>query len=427
MLDNGTELVGARISAFVIDRHTRSVVDAGLAFDTIYGRDGTPVDSAADLTFGGLNRLCSAGGAEAGTHGFVDAVFLTGEETGGGTFWVLDVDGGALWAAPALGVGGWESATPLNIPSINETHVALILGDDRGAAPLYLYIGEKDLSEGANFLERNGLASGGLYMWKADDGSLMPADFTGTDHFKKGCFIEVVNYAPGMAGTPGYDELGYATQANLDGQRDALGAFHFSRPEDVHTNPWNGHQVIFASTGRKLGDDDSDLWGTTYLVDVKLNQAAIKKNSIKGHIRVAFDGDDAEGNGLPHPDFGIRSPDNLTWAGDEYTYIQEDRSIGAFGDESGEETSIWQLQPHSGEIMRIAQMNRDADLPAGQYDNDPLDLGDWESSGIIDVSELFGEEPGNLLFFNVQAHSVKGGAIDSENLVQGGQLLFLSK
>tara|TARA_B110000495_G_C22877770_1_gene511939 strand:+ start:243 stop:863 length:621 start_codon:yes stop_codon:yes gene_type:complete len=49
----------------------------------------------------------------------------------------------------------------------------------------------------------------------------------------------------------------------------------------------------------------------------------------------------------------------------------------------------------------------------------------WESSGIIDVSELFEEEPGSLFLFDVQAHGIRGGAIDSYNLGEGGQLLFL--
>ena len=75
----------------------------------------------------------------------------------------------------------------------------------------------------------------------------------------------------------------------------------------------------------------------------------------------------------------------------------------------------------------MAQINRDADLPVGQEDTDENDLGDWESSGIIDVSALFGESKGSLFLFNVQAHSLRGGAIDAEDLVQGGQILFLTQ
>ena len=46
----------------------------------------------------------------------------------------------------------------------------------------------------------------------------------------------------------------------------------------------------------------------------------------------------------------------------------------------------------------------------------------------MDVSDLFGETPGSLLIFDVQAHSLEDGVIGGEdNLVQGEQLAFLSK
>ena len=421
MLANGATLVGARVSYFLIDKQTREVFQSSLAYDVIYNRAGAVVTGPADIEFGGLNRFCSAGNVKAGEAGFVDDIFFTGEETTGGSMWAVDVQGAALWATPALGRGGWESAAPLSIPSINSTHVALILGDDRQSAPLYLYVGEKDASQGAGFLARNGLATGKLYMWKANDGSTVPSQFLGSGNFKTGSFVEVANYVPTMAGQPGYDALGYASQANIDAQKIALGAFQFSRPEDVHTNPSNGQQVVFASTGRSEFDNGADSWGTTYLVDVKLSQGALKQNTIGANLRVIYDGDEAD-----KQDLGIRSPDNLVWATDHFVYIQEDRSVNGFGAVSGAEASIWQLQPHSGAAVRVAMVDRSA-VPTGQIDIAPGDIGNWETSGIIDVSEMFGEKKGDLMLFNVQAHSLRGGPIDSLNLAEGGQLLFLSK
>ena len=66
-------------------------------------------------------------------------------------------------------------------------------------------------------------------------------------------------------------------------------------------------------------------------------------------------------------------------------------------------------------------------MPAGQVDSSPSDLGNWESSGIIDVTDEFNAEGERVLFFNTQAHSVGEGTIETENLVQGGQYLFISK
>ena len=72
----------------------------------------------------------------------------------------------------------------------------------------------------------------------------------------------------------------------------------------------------------------------------------------------------------------------------------------------------------------LVQVDRSA-VPTGQTDSDPTDIGDWETSGIIDVSTLFDENPGDLFLFDVQAHSLRDGVIADEGLVQGGQLGFL--
>jgi hypothetical protein len=452
-LANGADLTGARVSSLSFDKDSRELVDMGLAYDVIYNRSGKSVGSSSDLESGGLNRLCSAGSFTSGQAGFVDDVFLTGEESGGGTEFALDVKRRELWAAPWMGRAAWESVAALEVPGINKTHVAILVGDDRGDAPLLLYVGEK--KPGGNFLERNGLAHGKLYMWVADGGELSPADWSGTGTSRSGTFVEVENYNARRAGSadsqsdPGFDELGFATQAELDRQKVAIGAFNFSRPEDLHTNPrkGKGNEVVFASTGRVTTiNQGADYWGTTYLVDVKINRGRIKNGNIPADISILYDGDDA-GKQFSHPDFGIRSPDNLVWADDGMVYIQEDRSTSvrvpkdpagcdaaadptecrdrAFGGASGEETSLWKLDPVSGVATRVGQVDRTA-IPTGQTDTDPLDLGDWETSGIIDVTDEFDAEGERLLFLNAQSHSLGGGIIDSANLVQGGQFLFMS-
>jgi len=427
-LANGTQLTGARVSKLVFDKETRDLVQMSPAYDTIYNRAGEIVEDAADLDGGALNRLCSAGSFVKGQAGFVDDVFLTGEESYGGTEFALDVERGELWALPWLGRAGWESVAALEIPGFNRTHVAILVGDDRGDAALILYVGEK--KPGGNFVERNGLANGKLYMWVADDGSLSPADFNGTGMMRRGKFVEVESYnlaeADGDAvqDERGFDALGFATQNELDSQKVEISAFNFSRPEDLHTNPQpgKGNQVVFASTGRNTPiNQGADLWGTTYLVDVKINPGRVRTDNITADITILYDGDDADKR-----DFGIRSPDNLVWADDGYVYIQEDRSINVFGDESGQETSIWKLDPRTSYVTRVAQVNRNG-VPTGQVDTDPTDLGDWETSGIIDVTDEFDAEGERVLFFNVQAHSLRGGPIDSKDLVQGGQFLFMSK
>jgi glycerophosphoryl diester phosphodiesterase len=195
-LANGAVLTGARVSSFYVLKESGYVVNAGLAYDTIYNRAGEMVTGPDDLEFGGLNRLCSSQGVSKGTFSFMDNLYFTGEETGGGTEFVLDVKRKKLWAAPAMGRAAWENVTSLSTG--DDSTVAILVGDDRGAAPLILYIGEKE--RGGNVLERNGLAKGKLYVWVADNGDVSPEDWNGTGTSRSGKFVEIDYYRPDLAG-----------------------------------------------------------------------------------------------------------------------------------------------------------------------------------------------------------------------------------
>ncbi len=466
-LASGAELPGARVSFFDINKETLEVEDAGLAYDTIFNRKGEEVQDASDLEFGGIARLCSAQYFEAHQFGegigLEDGLFFTGEETFGGTEFVIDPTTNTMHAVPWMGGAAWESVTELNTGNTEE--VAFLVGDDREAAPLLLYVGQKE-TESDDLLERNGLADGKLYVWVSEDASLSPEDYNGTGETLGGEFVEIEHYREDLVfdtdldgdgefdaaditgdgeiqffevavhvdadgdgkfdgidinhdGVFDYDHIGFATQEYQDFLVAEAGGFQFSRPEDVSTNPEDGTVAVMASTGRG-GRFPSDNWGTTYEIDVDLDD-------LSANLEILYDGDDAGDGQFAGPDFGLRSPDNLDWADDGFIYINEDRSTSPsslFGGTSGEEASIWKLNPDTGELTRIAQMDRSA-IPDLQADLDPNDLGDWESSGVLDVSELFGFEGGKLLIFDVQAHSLNGGPIAGEDLVQGGQLAYL--
>jgi hypothetical protein len=317
-----------------------------------------------------------------------------------------------------------------------------------------MYVGEKDSSEGADFLARNGLSNGKLYTWVPDDDiadtptfideageAIDPDDapdpfgFNGTGNSESGSWVELDYYRPDLADTAvdtnddgdiqdemGYDSMGFATQAQQDQLFIDAGGFQFSRPEDVATNPEDGTVAVMASTGRDNRFPE-DSWGTTYEIATEFDESG---NPLTAQLDILYDGDDAGAGQFESPDFGLRSPDNLDWADDGHIYINEDRSIDDFGLTSGEEASIWQLDPETGALTRVAQMDRSA-VPEGQTDAEPEDIGAWESSGILDVSTLFGDEPGTRFIFDVQAHSLEDGIIASEGLVEGGQLAFLTK
>ena len=434
-LANGTMLTGARLSTFLISRNFAggtadfSVNRIGPAYDAIYDRQGAEVTDPAQINetgsdMDGLARFCSSKSVVGGTYGFVDNVYFTGEETGkpfhphGGTAWALDVEGRELWAVPALGRGAWENFTALETG--DDGTVALLGGDDTAGAPLYLYVGQKDALGDGSFLDRNGLAVGDLYAWRADNGDLDPEAFNGLNEFRSGAFVAVNVRDEAQAGQEGYDALGYADSDTLQASADALGCFSFSRPEDLATNPGDGTQAVFASTGRG-SLYPSDNWGTVYVVDVDFSD-------LSALLIVIHDADD-----LAVPDEGIRSPDNLEWSSDGKIYLQEDRSTSPstlFGGVTGVEASVWQLDPVTRATRRIAEVDRSAVAPADATDSGAGDLGNWETSGVIDIAPFFPTviEGVRILLLDVQAHGIQDGSIGGNPLLdEGGQLLVLWK
>ena len=456
-------LTGARLSYFDIDRRTLSLVDAGPAIKTVYQNDGTV---ATDGSFtannlSGFSRFCSSGLVEPRQFGFFfrrglrNRIYFTGEEDGGnfnpvgGNEWALDVRTGDFWAIPAMGRGAWENVTEIDTGSRNK--VAFLLADDTSpfdvdgdgeneAAPLYLYVGTKS---SGNFLQRNGLADGKLYVFVANNGAKTPLDFNGSGTLS-GKWVEVDNRptgTPSETGDTGFDPYGYPTQRNLWSQAEAAGAFGFSRPEDLATCPFLfcGNFAVFASTGVDTyavnsEGNGADTFGTTYLVGVNVAK-------LTGTVTILYDGDADQ-------DRALRSPDNLEWADNGLIYIQEDEAeedtltgeiLFGPGAVNASEAGIVKMNLFGG-ITRVATIDRSVVLdnslanPSDAVDVDAGAAGEWESSGIIDVSRLFGRRAGTLFLFNVQAHGIEDqddfnpeSRINDGDLVEGGQLLFLKK
>lgn len=437
-LANGTELTGSRITRFELDARTRRIASARLAYREVRDRSGRIVSDAAQLNEqgrrggAGLESFCSAAGWSVGEFGFVDRIFLAHEEVTqreghphGGTIFALDVSGETLWALPELGRGSWENSAPVSTPDGAEPdgHVALLLGDDFefGGAPLYLWVGKK--IPGGSFIERNGLAQGQLHVWVAANGDRTPGQWSGSNTVRDGRFVPLaIRTADGQRSTV-TDAAGYFNDPELRQRAARLSAFMFSRPEDLHTNPRNGTQVVFASTGHG-GEFPADDWGNVYLVDVSFAPDVEGHLRAEAQVRLFYDSDETA-------DRGLRNPDNVVWASDGRIYVQEDRATkrAGFGAESGREASIWALDPTGAAApVRIAGIDRRA-VPAGSTDSNAAQLGAWESSGIVDVTALLGGAPGEVvLLANVQAHGVTDGLIGGPRaLVEASQLLLLTR
>ena len=467
-LDSGATLTGARISFLDIDHRTLQVLNSGIAYRSIRDRQGRIVETGLQVnevshTDQGLSRLCSSQLIGKGTFNFVETIYLTQEELSdplshpyGGTVWALDVERRTLHAVPAMGRMAGENTTPLSGPPDS---VALLIGDDTipqtdeeesfgqkadrhtspdhlVTAPLWLYVGQKNASTvekalppgvdpaNAMFLNRNGLLVGQLYYFVAEHGVRTVAQFNGTGSTLTGVWKKIQVLDKTKAGEKEYDPLGYKTGLTLRQEAKAGGAFQFSRPEDVSTHPSIGTRAVLASTGRDTVFPGHDAWGTIYQIDVDMK-------GMKATLKILYDGDDAGGARFSHPDAGIRSPDNLDWAEDGFIYIQEDKAKQReplFGSHSGQEASLWRLDPLTGEVQRIARIDRSVVLPRGSTDERPGAIGEWESSGILDVTHLFDSRVGErVLLATVQAHTIRDGMIAKRKLVEGGQLILLRR
>jgi len=466
---NGTfSMMGGRISYFDIDKDSRHVVDSGLAYNTVYDATGAV---ATDLSFQpapfapffggppgtplkGFSRFCSGSLFEAHEFdygkGLEDRIYLAGEEDGGGfssvggAEWALDPETGSIWALPDLGRGAWENVTVLD--THDSDTVAILLGDDTSpfdfdgdgedeAAPLFLYVGEKDPR--GDFPARNGLRGGTLHVWVSNKGADSPFDFN-TSGKLRGKWIPIDNSPtgpPSKDGVTGFDQFGYPTQGTLWLRAKDVGAFGFSRPEDVATNPSDGREAVIASTGVDDYVGGADSFGTVYTIKTNFN-------NMRADLKIVYDGD-------ADPDRRLRSPDNLDWADDGKLYIQEDEAeeetldgevLFGEGAANANEAGIVRMNKNGKRVERIANINRgvtlDASLanPTRAVDQDFGNAGEWESSGIVDVSKLFGEDAGTLFLFDVEAHGIEDqddfnsdSRIIDDDLVESGQLMFLER
>ncbi len=435
-------VVGSRISRLVVDIDADDnaangfqsrIISGGLAYDKVIGTDTN-----------GFDRFCSANLVEANSfgtsRGFADRIYLAGEEVfggAGGIFYALDTANSDFYQVTAFGKGTWESATLIDTGSTNT--VAVLLFDD-AAAPLRLWVGQKATTGG--FLERNGLAeaNGSLYTFVPSALAETGVDATvGPDSDD----LKALALGAPLSGrwaridkTVGtsYSDL---TDIQIRERAVALGALQLSRIEDGQVNPLNGQQVAFNSTGT-TGFTNGDLYGNVYTLgfaDAFASDGSLATTGAST-LRVIYDADR-----LADPTTGLRNPDNLTWSADGFLYVQEDRangggtntSIGNFGTQ---EASIWKLNP-SGRVdpvtgvpsERWAQIDRTA-VPTAYGQSQPAytgtdtnGVGNWESSGIIDVSQIYGATAGSFFLATVQAHSLGGGNINGSGyLAEGGQI-----
>lgn len=420
-------VAGARISKFIVDKdvdddasngYQSRIIGGGLAYDTVIGSDNNGFDRFCSSTL--FNPSQFGGG-----RGFADRLYLTGEESNGAMY-VLDPATGVLREAAALGKGSWENAALVDTGS--KDTVGVVLFDD-ATAPLYLWVGNKNFS--GDLLDRNGLKTGNLYAWRPNAGVIPEAGSDATAGPDSDDLKDIASGTPlegqwVLLGDQNWVAGKSSTQ--LRAAAVAAGAMQFSRPEDGDTNPLNGKQLVFNTTG-SAAFGSGDKYGNVITLD--LTAAFSANGQLNGAgttvLKVIYDGDR-----LADPTTGLRSPDNLVWSKDGSIYVQEDRTVAPWGSVDG---SVWklsatQVDPLTGQVRAERWAVIDRQSPYGQTDAlaigptpDFANSGEWETSGIIDISSIYGAAPGSFFLSDVQAHGLKDGNLwGAGYLVEGGQL-----
>jgi hypothetical protein len=334
------------------------VNSARIGYDQWSANGGSSFTATPDLTATAFSRFCSGQLHEADTfgagRGFVDNIYITGEEVAGGRLFGLDaanrnwyqlsgVAGNAGGGLAGMPFDAWENAALVDTG--DNTHVALLLSPDGGSQIMQLYIGDKGKDASGNssssFLARNGLAYGRYYYLN----DTLPA-----------------------LGTPSTDGFFDTTTS---------GALLSAKLEDVDTNPNDPTQAV-------IGIQETGLFTFGFNLDFSSGSfnpatSGFSITKIQNHV----DNTDGQFGDADNVDWtaatmlnGVSYPNGLI-------FVNEDSGTG-----NGE---TWMMTPTGSGLTLIG---------------DTVSLPSTETSGILDISSFLGYKPGSILVTTNQGGSV---------------------
>jgi hypothetical protein len=420
---------GAYVSEFILDPTNGNVVSGDLAFDEAKQWDPTTetfIDRTAqwrDLATDAWKfaKFCSGflGGPESG---LTDRIYFTGEEDGGSdpTFDSLGgqtvvVAGGVAYALPQM--GHFQRENGVVIPTADASKTYVLLPEDRRTldSQLYLWAGTK-VPDDPNPIVRNGLTNGDLYVFAADNPKVEgEAQFGIGNGNLPGKWIKIPQ------------NIALGPEKELEDWVQAAKAFDFVRVEDAATSTYEAGVLYFASTGNgNPVPGNPNPYGRLY--EMRFDNPV---NPLDGAGLTAL----IQAKNLYEP---VIQPDNMAMDIQGNLIIQENinnesRGQGPFTTGEGR---IWSYNTKTGDIVELAELSQ---LPAEPIwpttiPKNPAPGGTWESSGVIDVSNFYGQ--GSWLF-DVQANSLDnelayrlatglpGPAPEGFKVREGGQLLML--
>jgi len=316
---------------------------------------------------------------------------------------------------PLYGLGRANHENTVPIPGYDQA--VLLTDDDTFAAPsaeMYMYLAA----------DRDAVWNdqGSLYAFVSDDPLVNDyGDLTlGAD--VSGSFIAVP------------EDVARGDQTGLESWSVANNVFQFIRTEDIAYDRNDPHVVYIADTGepRAIADPltgrlkrgasgTQGPWPNGRLFRMELNDSdPLTVDSLSIVV-------DADAGGYNNPD-ALHNLDNLETTENSILIQEDPGSHNQFtpDDPLGVAARIWRYDLATGELTVAATVDQSGDPIAK--------LGAWESTGIVDVSDLFG--PGTFLV-SVQAHTIFVETAPGPDLIEpegpdwlykreGGQLLLIT-
>ena len=384
---------GAFVSRLVVDKGSLRVIAASDLATEVHGYDPTTKSYAkSDLP---LFKLCS-GDLAAGTafydpatgRGYRGRIFMSGEE--------VDYDGRAFahlvtgshsaqsWELPALGRMAFENLVAH--PAAGAKTIVGMMDDSRRKGEVYFYAGEKQAV--GDPVAQAGLANGRLYAVRAPRMTIENADYDAPPFGDaQSTPFEMVDLGDVRA----------LNGAALDAASKSAGATAFFRPEDGAWDRVDPNRFYFNTTADF--NSPSRVWA--------LDFRDFRRPEAGGALRLIYQTTKNDQHML----------DNMTVTKDGLLLLQEDPG------ETPYLARIYLLDPRAATPAAIPIATHDPTVfgPGGLTTEE-------ESSGVLDVTDLFGADDQQTFLLTVQAHkTAPADAALAAEVVEMGQLLLMRK
>jgi serralysin len=382
--------IGAFVSKLIINKTTlavQSVSDFVTSPTSVYldpDGDGTYVQGTTAWT-----NFCSGDLAGPGAYitpiefiGTTERIYITGEEgsVNGRAFAFVATgpQAGRAYELPSMGNMGFEN---LAANPFTNTNTLVGMQFDRTGGQIYFYNGTKAVGTGS-VVGDAGLLNGSLYGVKVTG---LTAEANGTvlaGNAAAFTLAKISDASNAEARTMTGDQIQTAS--------NTLGVMQFLRPEDGAWDPAHPNWYYFNTTNTFNGP--SRLW--------RLEFNDISNPTLGGTLRMVLNGTE-----------GQRMLDNITIDSTGRVYRQEDPG------NNERLARIWVYDPSDGSFEVLAEHDPARFSTGGAN----FLTTDEESSGIIDVTSIFGSATRQAFLLGTQTHT----SIADPDVVAGGQLQIM--